>query len=201
MWASALGAGRASLLRSSQNHPCPQAPRLSSAAPALQWWQAGPGWQRGAWQWQQRRNWSESSCWPRPWVCPGRPLLALAWRTRGWTPAGLGLQMTLWVRVSRYAQPRTEMLEGHHGSICSIALQHNCRQEWAVGFYPTPTGSKEALISFGLSEKATGTKAWKNLRALPPPVSMLRVFSEPGLAFLFPLPAAVSSGMTSQGSW
>ena len=83
MWASALRAGRASLPRSSQNHPYPQAPRLSSAAPALQWWQAGPGWPRGAWQWQQRRNWSESSCWPRPWVCPGRPLQALAWRT-GW---------------------------------------------------------------------------------------------------------------------
>lgn len=27
-------------------------------------------------------------------------------------PAGLGRQMTVWVRVSRSAQPRTEMLEG-----------------------------------------------------------------------------------------
>ena len=39
----------------------------------------------------------------------------------GWTPAGLGLQMTLWVRVSRSAQPRTEMLEGQGVGTWSMA--------------------------------------------------------------------------------
>lgn len=40
---------------------------------------------------------------------------------QGWTPAGLGLQLTFWVRVARSAQPRTEMLEGQGAGAWSMA--------------------------------------------------------------------------------
>lgn len=40
---------------------------------------------------------------------------------QGWTPAGLGLQLTFWVRVSRSAQLHTEMLEGQGAGTWSMA--------------------------------------------------------------------------------
>lgn len=54
------------------------------------------------------------------WSPPAGPGMGMG-LGQGWTPAGLGLQLTFWVRVARSAQPRTEMLEGQGAGAWSMA--------------------------------------------------------------------------------
>lgn len=45
-------------------------------------------------------------------------------------PAGLGRQMTVWVRVSRSAQPRTEMLEGQGVRTWNMTPLGQVQESW-----------------------------------------------------------------------